>query len=156
MGQQLLFKCEHRVVPIHSHVYRKLEREVSRTMDNRKLSLSINYPCSDGKNGSRLRLCFWVVDEVPEKNEWICERRYVSSSKCLLHVFCLILFAIPRLQFMLGLHFTPACVLLSVCSLHFTPGPQSAVRSPQSAFYTDRQTRDDFNQPRDLTFKPLL
>ena len=41
----------------------------------------------------------------------------------------------PRLQFMLGLHFTPACVLLLVCSLHFThslhftPGPQSAVRS---------------------------
>ena len=40
---------------------------------------------------------------------------------------------------MLGLHFTPACVLLSVCSLHFTlslhftPGPQSAVRSLQSA-----------------------
>ena len=36
---------------------------------------------------------------------------------------------------MLGLHFTPACVLLLVCSLHFTlslhftPGPQSAVRS---------------------------
>ena len=34
----------------------------------------------------------------------------------------------------------PACVLLSVCSLHFTlsqhftPGPQSAVRSPQSIF----------------------
>ena len=33
------------------------------------------------------------------------------------------------------LHFTPACVLLSVCSLHFTlslhftPGPQSAVCS---------------------------
>ena len=42
------------------------------------------------------------------------------------------------------LHFTPVCVLLSVCSLHFTlslhftPGPQSAVCSPQSAFYTDR------------------
>ena len=39
----------------------------------------------------------------------------------------------------IGLHFTPACVLLLVCSLHFTlslhftPGPQSAVRSPQSA-----------------------
>ena len=36
---------------------------------------------------------------------------------------------------MLGLHFTPACILLLVCSLHFThslhftPGPQSAVRS---------------------------
>ena len=45
---------------------------------------------------------------------------------------------------MLGLHFTPACVLLWVCSLHctlslhFTPGLQSAVCSPQSAFYTDR------------------
>ena len=45
---------------------------------------------------------------------------------------------------MLGLHFTPACVLPSVCSLHFTlslhftPGPQSAVRSPQSVFYTDQ------------------
>ena len=45
---------------------------------------------------------------------------------------------------MLGLHFTPVCVLLLVCSLHFTlslhfiPGPQSAVCSPQSAFYTDR------------------
>ena len=44
---------------------------------------------------------------------------------------------------MLGLHFTPACVLLSVYSLHFThslhftPGLQSAVLSPQSAFYTD-------------------
>ena len=37
---------------------------------------------------------------------------------------------------MLGLHFTPVCVLLLACSLHFTlslhftPGPQSAVRSP--------------------------
>ena len=45
---------------------------------------------------------------------------------------------------MLGLHFTPTCVLLLVCSLHFThslhftPGPQSAVYSPQSAFYADR------------------
>ena len=50
---------------------------------------------------------------------------------------------------MLGLHFTPACVLLSVCSLHFTlslhftPGPQSAVRSPQSSFYTDRKSYID-------------
>ena len=45
---------------------------------------------------------------------------------------------------MLGLHFTPAYVLLLVfslhctLSLHFTPGLQSAVCSPQSAFYTDR------------------
>ena len=39
---------------------------------------------------------------------------------------------------MLGLHFPPACLLLSVCSLHFThslhftPGPMSTVRSAQS------------------------
>ena len=33
MGQQLSFKRKHRVVPIHGHVYRKLELEVSRTMD---------------------------------------------------------------------------------------------------------------------------
>ena len=60
---------------------------------------------------------------------------------------------LPRPQFMLGLHFTPACVLLWVCGLHFThslhltPGktffsPQSSARSPQSGrpqslFYTE-------------------
>ena len=49
--------------------------------------------------------------------------------------FSALLKTLPKLQFMLGLHFTPACVLLLVCSLHFThslhfiPGPQSAVRS---------------------------
>ena len=43
------------------------------------------------------------------------------------------------------LHFTLACILLSVCSLHFTlslhftPGPQSAVCSLQSALYTDHK-----------------
>ena len=41
---------------------------------------------------------------------------------------------------MLGLHFTPAWVLLSVCSLHFTPGPQSAVHSLQSAVRSLRLT----------------
>ena len=35
------------------------------------------------KKGSRLQLCFWVVNEVPERNDWICESRYMSSSKCL-------------------------------------------------------------------------
>ena len=55
-------------------------------------SLRSNYPCSDEKK------------KVQEKNECICESRYMSSSKCL---------------------FT--CI--------FTPGPQSAVRSLQSAVY---------------------
>ena len=56
-------------------------------------------------------------------------------SVCILRDF-ICPYTLPRLQFMLGLHFTPVCVLLSVCSLHFTlslpftPGPQSgAVRS---------------------------
>ena len=31
-----MHKRKDRVVPIHGHVYRKLEREVSGTMDNRK------------------------------------------------------------------------------------------------------------------------
>ena len=48
---------------------------------------------------------------------------------------------------MLGLHFTPACVLLSVCSLHFTlslhftPSPQSAVRS-LSFTLTEKELHD--------------
>ena len=87
MGQQLLFKHKHRVVPIHGQVYRKLELEVSRTMDIE----SKVYPLSmlgRKKRGSRLRLCFWVVEEVPERNDWICESRYMSSSKCLFtHIF---------------------------------------------------------------------
>ena len=59
MVQQLSFKRKHRgVVLIHGPWSRisktsrlKLKREVSRT----------------GKKGSRLRLCFWVVDDVLEK-----------------------------------------------------------------------------------------
>ena len=71
----------------------------------------------------------------------------MSSSKCSFTCIWGIFrpLTLPRLQFMLGLHFTPTCVLLLVCSLHFTlslhftPGPHSAVCSPQSAFYSDRR-----------------
>ena len=79
-----------------------------------------------------------------ESPEWICESRCLQVS-VRLHVFAgffLPLNLSTTTQFMLGLHFTPVCILLSVCSLHFTlslhfsPGPQSAVCSPQSAFYT--------------------
>ena len=38
---------------------------------------------------------------------------------------------------MLGLHFTPACVLLSACSLHFTLSLHFT-HGRQSAFYNDR------------------
>ena len=80
------------------------------------------------KKGSRLRLCFWFVDEVPEKNEWIC--RQVSIC---LHVFCGILFALK-----------PFCDY-SLCSVCILPQPafysQSVVcilplvRSPQKTLY---------------------
>ena len=55
LGQQLLFKRKHRsLVPIHSHVHRKLR--------------SLTWGLSDRKKGSSLRLCcFWVVDDVPGK-----------------------------------------------------------------------------------------
>ena len=39
----------------------------------------VYYLCSDEKK----RFKVWIVDEVPEKNEWNCESRYMSSSKCL-------------------------------------------------------------------------
>ena len=81
------------------------------------------------------------------RKEWICESRCRQVS-VRLRVFAGFFYpyTLPRLQFMLGLHFTPACVLLLVCSLHFThslhftPGPQSAVRSPQSAVSSLRFT----------------
>ena len=65
--------------------------------------------------------CVTIVASFLEKKEHKCLKS-LQSSFCILH---------------------PACVLLSVCilqfalSLHFTPGPQSAVHSPQSSFYTD-------------------
>ena len=84
-----------------------------------------------------------------ERNGFVKEAyvvKYQGQVSNCLHVFAGFFSpqTLLRLQFMLGLHFTPACVLLSVCSLHctlslhFTPGLQSAVCSPQSAFYTDR------------------
>ena len=48
------------------------------------------------------------------------------------------------------LHFTPACILISVCSLHFTlslhftPGPQSAVRSLRYTLTTKRIKLTEF------------
>ena len=78
---------------------------------------------SDGEKGSRLRLCFPVVDDVLEKiglDLW----KQLSSSKCSLRCICGIFLPSNRstttVQVMLRLHFTPVCVLLSVCSLHFT------------------------------------
>ena len=78
------------------------------------------------------------------RKEWICESRCQQVSVPLL-IICAIFLPLnpstttvyaqsafyPRLRFSLSLQ-------SAVCSLHFTPGPQSAVRSPQSTSYTDR------------------
>ena len=79
---------------------------------------------------------------------------YSQSVVCILHSVC-ILPLVRSLQ-------SAVCVLLLVCglhfthSLHFTPGPQSAVRSPQSAFYTDRfQLRKKWKYIRGLRLPGL-
>ena len=72
LGQQLLFNRKHRhVVPIHGHVYRKLKPDVSRTE----------------KEDSRLRLCFRVADDVPEKKGMDLSKQ-MSSSKCSFTCIC--------------------------------------------------------------------
>ena len=83
----------------------------------------------------------------------------MSSSKCLftciLRVFYLPLNSSATTVYARS----AACVLLSVCSLHFTlslnftTGPQSAVRSPQSSFYTDQFFNTDRNI---ITFLPNI
>ena len=90
---------------------------------------------SDGKKGSRLRLCFRVVDDVPEKKGMDLRKR-MSSSKCSFTCICGIFFALEPFHD------------YSLCSVCILPQPafysQSAVcilppvRSLQSAFYTDR------------------
>ena len=107
--------------------------------------------CEVSRTEKKVQECDYVFGSsttFQRRKEWICESRCRQVS-VRLRVFAgfFYLYTLPRLQFMLGLHFTPACVLLLVCSLHFTlslhftPGPQSAVCSPQSAFYTDRKQK---------------
>ena len=79
---------------------------------------------------------------------------YSQSVVCILHSVC-ILPLVRSLQ-------SAVCVLLLVCglhfthSLHFTPGPQSAVHSPQSVFYTDRfQLRKKWKYIRGLRLPGL-
>ena len=89
--------------------------------------------------GKKVQDCDYVFGSsltFQRRKKWICESRCKVSDR--LHVFAVLFcpLTLSRLQFMLGLHFTPSLqsvilqfapsVLLSVCSLHFTPGPQSA------------------------------
>ena len=91
---------------------------------------------SNGGKGSRLRLCFRVVDDVPEKKGMDLWKQ-MSSSKCSFTCICGIFLPLnpstttvyARSAFYPSLRFT-----LSLQSAFYT---QSALRSPQSASYTD-------------------
>ena len=98
---------------------------------------------SDGKKGSRVRLCFRVVDDVSEKKGMDLWKQ-MSSSKCSFTCICGIFLPLnpstttvyARSAFYPSLRFT-----LSLQSAFYTQSafyPWSAVCSPQSAFYTDR------------------
>ena len=108
------------------------------------------------KKGSRLRLCFWVVDDIPEKNGMDLWKEMSSSKQVSVRLhdyICGIFFALikpfhettttvytrsafyPSLRFTLSLQ-SAVCILHTVCILPLVCSPQSAVRSPQSASYT--------------------
>ena len=95
---------------------------------------------SDGKNGSRVRLCFRVVDDVPEKKGMDLWKQ-MSSSKCSFTCICGIFLPLnPSTTtvyawsaFYPSLRFT-----LSLQSAFYTQSafyPWSAVCSPQSAVF---------------------
>ena len=115
-------------LPIHGHVYRKL---------NFASKVVEAWGLSDGKKVQDCDYVFGVVDDVPEKKGMDIWKQMSSkwSFTCICGIFPLKLFRDYSLYSVYILH--PACVLLSVdCSLHFTPSLQSAVRGPQSAVHS--------------------
>ena len=93
---------------------------------------------SDGEKVSRLRLCFRVVDDVPERKGMHLSKP-ISSSKCSFTCICGICVALnhstttvyARSAFYPSLRFTLS--LQSAFYTHSTFYPWSAVCSPQSA-----------------------
>ena len=112
LGQQLLFKGKHRDVNCTNFTVTCIENFASKVWSVRSLGRK--------KKGSRLRLCFRVVDDVPEKKRMDLWKQ-MSSSRWSFTIYARSAFY-PSLRFTLSLQSA------------FTPGPQSAVRSPpQSA-----------------------
>ena len=116
--------------------------------------------CDVSRTGKKVQECDYVFGSsttFQRRKEWICESRCRQVSVCL-RVFAGFFYpyTLPRLQFMLGLHFSPACVLLLVCSLHFTlslhftPGPQSAVCSLRLTL-TETKTTVELPQANQLS-----
>ena len=95
---------------------------------------------SHGKKGSRLQLCFWVIDDVPEKEGMdLCMWKQMSSSKCSFTCICGIFLPLnpymttvyARSAFYPSLRFTlsTVCILHTVCILPPVCSLQSSVRS---------------------------
>ena len=123
---------------VPGHVYRKLRIQ------------SWSVKSLGRKKGSRLRLCFRVVDDVPEKKGMDLWKQ-MSSSKCSFTCICGIFLPLnpstttvyARSAFYPGLRFTLGLQSAFYTQSAFYPwstvcSPQSAVLSPQSTSYTDR------------------
>ena len=100
---------------------------------------------SDGKRFKiAITSMFSGREDVPQKKGMDLWKQ--MSSKCSFTCICGIVFPLnpsattvyARSAFYPNLRFTLSLQSAFSLSLHFTPGPQSAVCSPQSAFYTDR------------------
>ena len=94
---------------------------------------------SDGKKGSRLWLCFRVVDDVPEKKGMDLRKR-MSSGKWSFTCICGIFFALePFNDYSLcSVCILPQLAFYSQSAVCILPKILPLVRSLQSAFYTDR------------------
>ena len=114
----------------------------SRSRVSKTSCLKLKREVSDRKKGSRLRLCFWVVYDIPEKKGMDLWKQ-MSSRKCSFTCICGIFLPLKlnpstttvyaRSAFYPSLCFTLSLQsAFNTHSLHSTPGPQSA-------FYTDQK-----------------
>ena len=142
MGQQLLFKPKHRVVPIHGHVYRKLELEVSRTMDveSKVYLLSIIHALGRKKKVQDCDYVFGSSTKFQRRMNGFVKADTCRQLSVCFHVFCGILFALkPFCDYSLcSVCILPqpafysqsaVCILHTVCILPLVRSLQSAVRS---------------------------
>ena len=142
LGQQLLLKGKHRDVNCTKFTVTCIENFAS------KLSLKPEVFRTEKKKGSRLRLCFRVVDDVPEKKRMDLWKQ-MSSSRWSFTCICEIFFALkPFHDYNLcSVWILPQPAFYSQSAVCIYPwsavcSPQSAVRSLQPSSYTDRRFID--------------
>ena len=131
LGQQFLFKGKHRDVNCTKFTVTYIENFASKVWSVRSLGRK--------KKGSRLRLCFRVVDDVPEKKRMDLWKQ-MSSSRWSFTCICEVFFALkPFHDYNLcSVWILPQPAFYSQSAVCIYPwsavcSPQSAVRSPQSA-----------------------